>query len=225
MQTLKAAELVEDFSLYPRSQVDGAHVSGLVHALEAGETLPPVIVDQDSKRIVDGFHRRRATLRAFGDDADIQCDVKRYACEKDMYIDAMRLNSRHGKSITGAERTGAVLKAHTFKIKLNTIAASLGVTTTRVEKILQTKVASVRNGKKNRPRRIALKRCVSHLAGKTITRAQADAMDSLPGQPQSLLIQQLITLLETSSINMEDERVVSGLHKLRDVLAPMDLNS
>ena len=64
MQKMQAAQLVEDFSLYPRSQVDGSHVQRLSEALLAGETLPSIIVDE-SGRIIDGFHRRRAVMRAY----------------------------------------------------------------------------------------------------------------------------------------------------------------
>ena len=42
---VKAAELIEDFSLYPRSQVDGAHVQSMTESLLAGEKLPPIIID------------------------------------------------------------------------------------------------------------------------------------------------------------------------------------
>src|SRR5688572_13414948 len=60
METIKASELVEDFDLYPRGDVDGTHVLSLVQALEAGVELPPIIACKKTKRIVDGFHRRRA---------------------------------------------------------------------------------------------------------------------------------------------------------------------
>lgn len=220
---IKAAELVEDFSLYPRSQVDGAHVAQMVHTLEAGVMLPPIIIDSGSKRVVDGFHRRRAVIRAFGDDAEIEIEARKYASEKDMYLDAMLLNSRHGKGITGAEQTGAILKAKGFHISADAIAASLGITQERVASIMDTKVASIRQGVTALGRMIPLKGCVHHLAGTTITDRQAEVMDMLPGQTQTLLIYQLYKLIETNSIDKKNPKVIEGLKTLRDALNEMEL--
>lgn len=220
---MKAAELIEDFSLYPRSQVDGAHVAQMVHALEAGNTLPRIIIDGPSKRVVDGFHRKRAALRAFGDDAEIEVEVRSYASEKDMYLDAMMLNSRHGKGITGAEQTGAILKAKAFRISVEAIASSLGITQERVASIMGNKVASVRQGTTALGRMIPLKRSVHHMAGTVITDRQAEAMDMFPGQAQSLLIHQLVKLIETNSIDKKNPRVIEGLRALRTALEGMEL--
>ena len=226
---IKAAELVEDFSLYPRSQVDGAHVAQMVHTLEAGNSLPPIIIDAASKRIVDGFHRRRAVIRAFGDETEIEVESRKYASEKDMYLDAMMLNSRHGKGITGAEQTGAILKAKAFRISVDAIAASLGITQERVASIMGTKVAMVRTASPMRQgvteigRMIPLKRSVRHLAGTTITDRQAEAMDGWPGQEQALLIRQLCSIIETNSIDKKNPKVIEGLRSLREVLNGLEL--
>lgn len=222
MQKVKAATLIEDFGLYPRSQVDGSHVQKLAEALLAGETLPPIVVDE-SGRIIDGFHRRRAVLRVYGDDAEIEVEVRQYANDRERYLDTLRMNARHGKGISGAELTGAILKAEHFKLKPKVVASALGIRTERVEKICQTKTAELRQAVTAHGRKIPLKRSVYHLAGKTLTEPQAEAMDMLPGQPQSLLIQQLIRLITTDSLNLEDGRVVSGLIRLRDLLVSLPL--
>lgn len=222
MQKMKVAQLIEDFGLYPRSQVDGSHVHKLSEALLAGETLPPIIVDE-SGRIIDGFHRRRAAMRAYGDEAEIEVEVRHYANDRERYLDALRLNARHGKGITGAELTGAILKAEQFKLKPKVVASALGITADRISTILQTKVAHIKQAVTAHGDRVPLKRSVHHLAGKTLTRTQAEAMDMLPGQPQSLLIRQIIKLIETGSLEMENEMVVSGLIRLRELLCGLPL--
>jgi len=222
MEKTRVAELVEDFGLYPRSQVDGSHVQKLTEALLAGQKLPPIVVDE-SGRIIDGFHRRRAVLRVHGDDADIEVEVRQYANDRERYLDTLRLNARHGKGITGAELTGAILKSEQFKLKPELVASALGIRTERVETIRQTKVAEVRQAVTAHGKKIPLKRSVYHLAGKTLTKKQAEAMDMLPGQPQPLLIQQLIRLIETNSLDLDDERVVTGLARLGDLLVSLPL--
>jgi ParB-like chromosome segregation protein Spo0J len=222
MQKMQAAQLVEDFRLYPRSQVDGSHVQRLSEALLAGETLPPIIVDE-SGRIIDGFHRRRAVMRAYGDEAEIEVEVRHYANERERYLDALRLNARHGKGITGAELTGAILKSEQFKLEPKVVASALGITTDRISIILQTKVAHIKQAVTAHGAKVPPKRSVHHLAGKTLTRSQAEAMDMLPGQPQSLLIRQIIKLIETGSLDLENEKVSSELIRLRELLNSLTL--
>jgi len=217
---IKVGELIEDFGLYPRSQVDGVHVQDMVFALDAGEVFPNILIDEKSKRIVDGIHRERMYLRVFGPDAEIEVVARKYSSEKEMYLDALRLNARHGSGIKGAEKTGAILKGLQLKISENAIASSLGITVERIKEILQTKVGKVRYAK-GPEGKIPLKRCVYHL--KVVTPKQAEAMDMLPGQSQVLLLRQLNKLIETDSINMDNPQVVEELVRLRDALNEMDL--
>jgi ParB-like chromosome segregation protein Spo0J len=55
--TMLASELMIDFNLYPRHAIDSTHVNDLLNALKAGAKLPPVVINQQDKRVVDGFHR------------------------------------------------------------------------------------------------------------------------------------------------------------------------
>jgi len=218
---IKLAELVEDFDLYPRSDVDSAHVATLAYALEAGEKFPPIIIDEKSKRIVDGFHRRRAYLRVLGDEGEIEVEARRYPSDKEMYIDAMRYNARHGRALAGSEQTGAILKAQRFHVSIDVIASSLGVTQERVESIIQHKVGTIKGVRMADGRMIALKGSVHHL--KILSHEQAEAMDMFPGQPQVLLLRQLNKLIETDCIETENPQVIAELRRLRDALNGMKL--
>jgi hypothetical protein len=77
--TVLCVELVQDYSLYPRTVTDDAHVARLVEALRAGETFPPVVADKASRRVVDGFHRIKAYIRAEGDEAKCAVEWRDYA--------------------------------------------------------------------------------------------------------------------------------------------------
>ena len=217
---IKAVQLVEDFGLYPRSIVDSTHVTALVAALEAGETLPPIIVDQKN-RVIDGFHRRRAALRFHGDKAVMDCEVRTYKTEAAAFLDALRLNSRHGKGIVGSEQTGAVIKARILKIEPELIASAMAITVERVEKITTKKITYITPARKlGVADEIPLKGSVRHLSGneRGVNKKQAEAIKHAPGQPQSLLIRQLNELLEAALIDWENSRVVAGMKRLSENL-------
>lgn len=211
------AEMIEDFDIYPRMRVDGSHVARLAAALEAGETLPNIVIDAATKRIVDGFHRRRAMLRLYDPSRAVEVDARSYKSPKEMYLDALRLNSRHGKGITGVEQTAAILRGQAMRISVTELADSMALKPERVQVIVANKTGTIRGTEE----RVPLKRCVAHL--KKLTRQQAQAMPSLPGQPQILLLKQLNLLIETAALRLDDEAVREELRRLKHNLNELEL--
>lgn len=104
----KAALLIEDMTLYPRNDVDEVNIAHLVEALQVGAELPKILIEETTLRIVDGFHRRRAYMRAFGDDVEVTCEVKKYKDDAELFLEAVRLNANHGINMDGYDRTHAM---------------------------------------------------------------------------------------------------------------------
>jgi len=218
-----AAELVEDFDLYPRESVDSTHVSDLAMVLRAGVDIPPVVADGKSKRIVDGIHRRRAFLKIYGDEAEIDCDFHEYKSQSEMYLEAIRLNAPHGKPIKGHDRTHALLRGIDLGIRPSALAAVFGITIEHVSKIVAIKAGtvSVATAKgKQIQRKIALKNSVHHMWGEDprLTPEQAKIHESLPGTSQWLHIKQLSDLIEYEMLDWNNERVVAEMRRLLALL-------
>jgi hypothetical protein len=64
IQSVEVSSLKWDESIYPRSDVDTDLVETYVEALNNGTTLPPIIVEEGTGRILDGVHRWRAHQKA-----------------------------------------------------------------------------------------------------------------------------------------------------------------
>lgn len=120
--------LVLDWGLYPRHEVDGSHVMDLVRALEAGESIPPVIACETTGKVVDGFHRCKANERAFGAEAEVDVEWRQYENEAEMFLDSVRLNARHGQKLTKVDMTRCLLKAGDLHIDPEIIVGALAVT-------------------------------------------------------------------------------------------------
>jgi hypothetical protein len=221
-KTVKIADLVEDFALYPRTEVDGSHVALIADYYEAGGETPPPIVEP-GLRIVDGFHRVRARRRIFGDDSDVEVIVRTYKNEAEMYLDAARLNASHGKNITGAERTACIIKGiDKWKLEPVAMAEVLGITVERVEAIVGLGAAKVTS---RRVGRIAVKGSVRHLVkqineGKRgpLTNEEVEKMDRGAGTGQALLLAQVCDIIESEWLDLENPRVVVQVRRLRDAL-------
>ena len=212
MKKMKAAELVEDFDIYPRQQVNSQHQADMTEAWRAGVEFPPVLIDKASKRIVDGIHRKRSKITAHGKDTEIDVVEKKYANQREMLLDAMRYNAQHGQPFTNLDRTRVILLAAKLKIGKKHVAAALGISIERVDGLRTTKTAQGGNGE------IAIKRAIRHKAGDQLTKRQVEANKKLGGMDQPFMIDQLIELIEADLIDQQNQNVTKGLKRLRKLL-------
>lgn len=60
MIMVRVDKLVCDLTRYPRARVDLQHVERIADAIQAGASIPPVIVWKGRDRVVDGIHRVKA---------------------------------------------------------------------------------------------------------------------------------------------------------------------
>lgn len=127
---LPVSQLIQDFSLYPREAVDVVHVEAIMEAMRAGVVMPAVVIDAESKWIVDGFHRVHAFIRIHegDDDAEIEVVQKKYRDARDLFLDAVRLNAHHGRPFCQVDRAKALGLAEQLKIDQTAILKSLGIT-------------------------------------------------------------------------------------------------
>jgi hypothetical protein len=219
---MKIADLVEDMALYPRHAVDSQHVAQIALALEAGERMPPVRADKKSKRIVDGFHRLRAMLRVFGPEAEVEVELCEYKSELEIILDAIRLNSHHGRRLDRMDQVRAIRMAEAVGADKAMIAVVLHVPERQVEK-LRVRVATVAASAEQAvphttPSVLALKRPVLHFAGRRMTKEQAEAHESMPGTSFALLCTQLVMAMENDLVNRADEPTMQALEELSQVL-------
>lgn len=213
MRKLKAAELVLDFDLYPRNNVDSHNVRTIADALATGTEMPPVIICKKSKRVVDGFHRVRAHLQHFGEDAEIQVIEKTYRTEADMFIDAMKYNAGHGAKLDPCDRTHCIIIAERLNIPLESVAGALNMPVEKLGNLKDTRTAKSGGGLC-----VPLKRTVMQFAGRRLTKRQEEANKKLTGMNQALYANQLIELIESDMLDMENENLMERLRVLHELL-------
>ena len=211
MRKVKAASLVLDFDLYPRNNVDSHNVRGIIDAMEAGQEMPPVIVDKKSRRVADGFHRVRAVLQR-DPEGEIEIIEKEYKNDRELFLDAMRYNSQHGARLDPCDRVHCTLIAERLSIPLDAVAGALHMPVERLG-ILQTRTATVASGLQ-----VALKRTISHMEGRRLTKAQNEANDKLSGMNQAFYVNQIIMLIESKLLDTDDEKLMERLERLDELL-------
>lgn len=211
LKDIPVAALVEDFSLYPRHAIDRSHVRNLRLAYEAGHTTPPPVVDKEN-RIIDGWHRVRASRQAFGDDAAIQCEVRDYKTRADALRDAISLNASHARKFDEQDRTRCVILLSEEGVKPEEIAATLHTTVERVQK-LSVRIVEVA-GEKREVKPLVYE---ADNGKRKLTKAQYEVAAGASGWRTSQTVTQLANEIEAGLIQ-PDEKLTPKLRRLHELL-------
>lgn len=220
--TVKPIELIEDFSLYPRTMVDEHHIQQMRYAFRAGTQFPMIVIDRKSKRIADGWHRKRMYQSELESGSEIEVIAKDYPDDAAMFLDAVRLNSHHGRMLSPFERIRIKLRADELKIEASRTAAALNITTEALERLVGSKTAKVRLVKKTRRggfETVVIKRTIANIArGTVLTKQQAAVNEKLSGQSAIRQVRELIALLENDLMDLGDFTLVEALHCLASLI-------
>lgn len=127
MKRIAISKLVLDMSVYPRMGVDEDHVFGLVEAYRCGVELPPPVVCGSSFRIVDGVHRIRALSNVGGCATEIEVLERFYRSDEELFLDAVRLNAKHGRALTTDDRRRVCGLADRLRVDLDKLATELSM--------------------------------------------------------------------------------------------------
>lgn len=217
MNTRKLSELVLDYSVYPRREIDRYHANAILEALKGGAELPPLVICAKTLRIADGFHRHSAYKRFSDDNPEFEVQVveKDYKNDAELFLDSMRYNACHGRTLTRFDKTHCVLVAKKLHVSDKDIARILHVPTKEIKQILQVRSA-LKPG--TTQELTAIKTTIKHKAGQRLTPEQEQCNDKLGGMNQAFYVNQVIMLLENDLVDWDDEKLVEKLQKLNELL-------
>jgi len=209
--TMKAIELVMDWNMWPRQSaqtLDSTNVARMREFLRVGGILPPVVINAKDYRIVDGFHRTRAHIDVYGDEADIEVIAKNYAKDSEMFVDAGRLNSSHGLPMGPKDRAHFIAKCRKMKIPYIVAAEAIGMNVDSMKKFFAERTARTESGEV-----IPLSAGGRGLAGKILTPAQEHFARTSNGAVPEMYISMLINALRADAVQLSD-RTISRLREL-----------
>jgi hypothetical protein len=188
IEQVSLSDLVEDADVYPRGMVSEVHVADLAYALDAGAQLPVPVIDRETQKIVDGFHRVRAHRKRLGENGVIDADVREYGSDAEMLLASAGLNSAQGRSLGRYDQRVVSIRARKLGADDAEIAAALHVTPAR---LLQIEVRVARSDEGDVP----LKRGVEHLGGSYLSAEQVTEIRRMRGAPARAKASELTRLL------------------------------
>lgn len=212
---IRLSELVFEEDVYPRASIDSMHVAELVEAIEAGAVLPPILMDAETRTIVDGVHRWRAMIRVHGIEATVSVQSRAFPKPRDMLLEAMRVNAVHGKPLSPWDRKRCKVMAARYRLGIKQLAAVLGVRPSTLQALGEGRTARAESGETEQ---VPLKRTIGHMAGKTLSADQMEANRKLCGMPQSYVLRQIVILLEANLLDTDNDEVMQLAQQVMTLL-------
>jgi hypothetical protein len=191
MTKMLLSDIKLDKKIYPRKTVSELNVGRLVAALSCGTKLPPVTVDANSNRLVDGWHRHAAYSKVGAD--EIPVVKKTYATEADLFADAVRLNSSHGEPLDSYSIQNAIIKLEKYGYTREQISLVIHRSVPKIEKIER----GFASNEKGEP--VAVKGGLSHLAGAVLSDEQIKFNQDYGGTKALFYVRQLAQMLEANA--------------------------
>jgi ParB-like nuclease family protein len=211
MPKVKCESLIRDHEMYPRTQIDNTHVRSLVMAIQTGEQLPAIKVDRKTKRIVDGFHRHQAHIKA--GIVEIEVEWVNAKNDQDFFAMAAEANSRHGRPYSPFDRA-----------RIRQRAEDLGLEIERVSHILRMPLESLIVQKEQvfardeDGKEVPLKRTFIHKAGEVLNPPQIETNRKSGGMNISFYANQISDAIESDLVNWESEGNLESLARLYENL-------
>lgn len=138
----KIKDLVLDWGLYPRHEVDHhSVVLQYAKALQAGVEFPTIKVGllEGKKIIVDGMHRVAA--HKVIDHEYVTCSTLSFSSKAELFAEAVRLNSSHGRRFTNIELKDNIKRLQKFKFSAKDISALVHVPASEIYRDAATPIA------------------------------------------------------------------------------------
>lgn len=153
IERARVDDLLIDGALYPRGTPDRKRIRELHDAVASGAELPPLIVDRESMKVVDGVHRLIMWQERKGADLQVEVEFRDYATDAEIFLDSVRINASHGVPLGDNARRVCLSKAARLKIDPTLIASALSVTPVTLERLQRAAVGPLRsNGVRSPPR-------------------------------------------------------------------------
>jgi len=188
---VKIETIVFDPLVYPRKDLSPYNVLRLAQAIEAGATVPPITIESDTKRLVDGWHRLNAFKRLGLESID--ATVKKYASDAELFADAVRLNISHGEHLDQYSVRNAIIRLQQYGLQRAEISEIVRLPIAKIEKIERGFAIS------DTGRPVALKSGMEHFRGETLKPEQQQMNRDYSGPKAVFHARLLSQMIESDS--------------------------
>lgn len=213
-------KIIIDDRLYPRNQRDWRTVARYKDAMRLGDIFPPLVLGKGKHGyvLIDGRHRRDAYASLGTKKVPV---IVSQVKERDFFLEAVRLNTFHGRELSMHERIQVALRlrnegysdgqiAHAVRIPAENLGRLINL---RVIKVIPSPATQRSLDTQQKKTSIVLKAPLKHMAGQEIS--SSPLQDSFATPDVGHLVTQLLILVKQNYCDKENEdlrRLLQELH-------------
>lgn len=146
MDRVKASEVVFDERFYPRVNDDPVWIALLAERLQAGQSLPPIVVCKETRVLLDGKHRLEAHRKVGGADCEVPVVWVSPRTDAERFRLALEYNAKHGRPLSTIDYVEATLRAELHGLTPAEVAQILGLRREYLEQVVDRRVAYSETG-------------------------------------------------------------------------------
>lgn len=211
MKKVKVKQLKQNPTIIEIRPLNVITVSSYAQHMRAGAEFPTIITNK-KLMIVSGHHRHSAYLQEYGEDHEIEVDVRSFKSEADMIEVAVEENVRHGLPLDGISRKRAIVKLSKLGRTAEQLARLFGLSIKRVE-VISGETVIVRG------QPMPVKRGMETMHGKNVSVKQYNEhIKHDCGVPVLQYVKQLTRWINNGWVDMEDVKNQSALEQLSAAL-------
>jgi len=214
LKKVKIGTLVVDLALYPRAEVNSLEVTRLARAIESGAQLPPIVVNKEDNKIVDGVMRYHAMRRSHDDHDKIEVDMMDFETPKDAFLFAVTVNSRHGRSLAPYDMVHCIVKAFDLGIEKKATAEALCIPTAHYDSLVERRTATTGSD----GHIIPIKSSFEHLAGTRWNKRKIAVQKRQSGSHHIYFARQLRDAAKEDMLDLNNVSLVIALTELVEIL-------
>ena len=219
---VEVSKIVVDEEMYPRSSYDWKTAYSYSQSMKMGANFPPIAIGKlgDGFVLIDGKHRLEAVKTLLGAKAfketKIKCEILIGLNKRQMFEEAIKRNIVHGKGFSVQDK---LLVASKLKV--------MGYTIESVSKLVQIPLGQLKN--------LQVRRVVNTITGEDVILKRefvSPTIDIKPknagaisvvqttfrGNSQLTLLDELIALIETHSLDIKNKAVAAKVAHLKKLL-------
>ena len=199
--------------LYPRQPNDWLTTYRYQQAMLSGTKFPDICVAEREGRyiLVDGAHRLEANKK--NGKNQIEAEVLSGLTDKEIYIEAVRRNTEHGKQLSQYELANIIQRLQDMKITREGISEITHIPEDKISNFVSQRVTKDWEGNS-----VTLKRVVKHLSNVGRIR-HSELVEELTGaNPQLKMLQDLNSMIKNNWIDLNNPKIVEELEKLYQLL-------
>ena len=226
-QQIDVSKVVLDESVYPRSAYSWQTSYGYSQAMLSGAKFPPIVLALSNNKLilVDGKHRLEAYKML--KKSTIEAEIYSGWDKKRIFVEAIKRNVSHGRSLSPFEKRQCILKLREFNISEKEVSQLVSVPQEKIEHFVGQRLISSTTGDDIDYE--IVKSSLKHLAGREYAPEETGVIQSvqtqLNGESQVTIFDNLIDMLENGLVNFDSPIILKRIKKLSEILANIDVKA